>query len=252
MSKLLLDVGNNRVKWARVHENHYEYQGAVALQSLSVETFLQQIWPEPEKPQQVIVSSVFEGEWMRWLRFYIASRWSSCVIEVVAEAERNGLTNGYEQPHRLGVDRWCALLGAWQQQASAVCVIDAGTALTMDVVNNGGEHLGGLIVPGLHLMRECLAQKSTKVSHQLMEDEAQPERAHLGLLGKNTAQALVGGSLWTLAASVERLSAQADELVGGTMRYVISGGDAKALLPLLSKPWQYEPDLVLQGLATYA
>lgn len=252
MRKLLLDVGNNRVKWARMQAGHYEYAGAIALQNLSVDSFLQQIWPEDDKPQQVFISSVLDDEWMRLLRFYIGNSWSSTIIELVAEKEKNGLTNGYQQPQRLGVDRWCALLGAWQLEHSAVCVVDAGTALTMDVVNIGGEHLGGLIAPGLKLMRDCLLQKSSHVNLLFKEADAHSADADVGLLGKNTAQAVTGGTLWTLAASVERLQAQAHDLVGGPMRCVITGGDAQALLPLLSGQWQYEADLVLQGLSTYA
>lgn len=252
MSKLLLDVGNTRVKWARVRSGLYEFSGAVALQGLSVESFLQQVWPDAEKPSQVVISSVTDGEWMRLLRFCIASSWSSTLLEVVSEPQKMGLKNGYAQPQRLGVDRWCALLGAWQAEPSAVCVIDAGTALTMDVVNNGGEHLGGLIVPGLRLMRECLLNRTAKVNTQLIEDEQADSQPSIDFLGKNTAQAVAGGALWTLAAGVERLHNQAYDLVGGSMRCIITGGDAQQLLPLLSGDWQWTPDLVLRGLQVYA
>jgi hypothetical protein len=131
-------------------------------------------------------------------------------------------------------------------------VIDAGTALTMDVVNNGGEHLGGLIVPGLNLMRECFLNRTAKVNLQLSEDEQADSQPSIELLGKNTAQAVAGGALWTLAAGVERLHSQAYDLVGGPMRCIITGGDAQQLLPLLSGDWQWTPDLVLRGLQVYA
>jgi type III pantothenate kinase len=55
-----------------------------------------------------------------------------------------------------------------------------------------------------------------------------------------------------LAAGVERLHSQADDLVGGSMRCIITGGDAQQLLPLLSGEWQLMPDLVLRGLQAYA
>jgi type III pantothenate kinase len=172
------------------------------------------------------------------------------LIEVVAELERDGLRNGYVQAHRLGSDRWCALLGAWRLQTDAVCVVDVGTAMTIDVVNNGGVHLGGLIVPGLTMMRQCLIQGTAKLGQALDLDE-QSLDAPSGLLGCNTAQAVAGGSLWSLAASVERLRAQGTDLVGGDMRCIITGGDAQQLLPLLSGDWQWMPDLVLRGLLAY-
>ncbi len=252
MATLLLDVGNTRVKWARVRSGLYEFSGSMPLAGLSVESFLQQVCPDTNKPNLVVMSVVGDGEWARMLRFSVASVWNTRLLEVVAEAKRDGLKNGYAQPQRLGSDRWSALLGAWRMQSEAVCVVDAGTALTMDVVNNGGEHLGGLIVPGLAMMRQCLTTGTAKVGSQLTQDDQEADAPKVGLLGRNTAQAVAGGALWTLAAGVERLREQAYDLVGGSMRCVITGGDAQQLLPLLSGDWQWTPDLVLRGLLSYS
>jgi type III pantothenate kinase len=121
----------------------------------------------------------------------------------------------------------------------------------MDVVNNGGVHLGGLIVPGLSMMRQCLIQGTARLGGALDVDEQSLE-VPTGLLGCTSAQAVAGGALWSLAASVERLRAQAVDLVGGEMRCIITGGDAQQLLPLLSGEWQWMPDLVLRGLLAYS
>lgn len=248
MNSLLLDVGNTRVKWARVRAGLYEFCGSLPLAGLSVDVFLAQVWPEADRPALVVMSAVGDGDWARSLRFAMASQWQARVIEVVAEEQRDGLVNGYAQPQRLGSDRWCALLGAWQGQPEPVCVVDAGTALTMDVVNSGGEHLGGLIVPGLRMMQSSLQSGTARVAAGMSDaDEHRPG----GLLGRTTSQAVAGGALWTLAAGVERLRAQGEDLVGGHMRGVITGGDAQQLLPLLSGDWVWVPDLVLQGLRRY-
>jgi len=251
MVTLLLDVGNTRVKWARVRSGLYEFSGAMPLQSLSVDVFLQQVWPDVDKPELVVMSSVGDNEWVKMLRFNISNAWPSKVVEVVSESSRDHLRNGYSQPQRLGTDRWCALLGAWNASHEAVCVVDAGTALTMDVINHGGEHLGGLIVPGLAMMRQCLTAGTAKLGAQLLQDGQETDATSIGLLGRNTSQGVAGGALWTLAAGVERLREQAFDLVGGSMRCVITGGDAQQLLPLLSGEWQWTPDLVLRGLLSY-
>lgn len=250
MVSLLLDVGNTRVKWGFVRAGLYEYSGSVPLAGLSVDQFLQQVSPDGVKPQSVIMSAVGDGDWLKLLRFTLTHVWSARLVEVVAEKERDGLINGYAQAGRLGTDRWCALLGAWRSSSEAVCVVDSGTALTMDVVNHGGEHLGGLIVPGLGMMRDCLKQGTAKVGSSLQQDAAS-DAVPVGVLGRNTEQCVVGGSLWTLAAGVERLRLQAVDLVGGPMRCVITGGDAQQLLPLLSGDWEWVPDLVLRGLLAY-
>jgi type III pantothenate kinase len=81
---------------------------------------------------------------------------------VTAAPEYHGLTNGYLDPSLLGADRWLALIGAWTKARSALCVVDAGTAVKVDSVDADGQHLGGLIVPGIHMMREALMNKTSE------------------------------------------------------------------------------------------
>ena len=77
--------------------------------------------------------------------------------------ESGSVRNGYEDIAQLGVDRWAAIVGAYTHFGSAVCIVDAGTAVTVDLVRDGGRHLGGLIVPGLQLMRSSLEQDTEDI-----------------------------------------------------------------------------------------
>src|SRR5260221_2473034 len=83
---------------------------------------------------------------------------------VTASQEYHGLTNGYLNPSLLGADRWLALIGAWTLARSALCVVDAGTAVKVDSVDASGQHLGGLIAPGIHMMREALMSKTSDIA----------------------------------------------------------------------------------------
>jgi acetyl-CoA C-acetyltransferase len=76
---------------------------------------------------------------------------------LIASAERAGVINRYQQPERLGADRWAALIAARHRQAGPQLVVSAGTALTADMLDAQGVFLGGIIAPGLRLMQQSLA-----------------------------------------------------------------------------------------------
>ncbi|MBA3565180.1 MAG: type III pantothenate kinase, partial [Gammaproteobacteria bacterium] len=168
---------------------------------------------------------------------------------VVAEKQAFGVRNAYAEPAKLGADRWAAMIGAFTELGGPVSVVDAGTALTVDVVAGDGQHLGGLIAPGLELMCEFLRDRTS--------DIAALETAHAvgepGMLADNTADALRNGALNALAGLVERAIAQAEALLDREMRVVVvTGGDADRILAAIRRPATYNPALVLQGLAEFA
>ncbi len=80
--------------------------------------------------------------------------------------EALGVVNGYEEPGRLGVDRWMGALAGYQL-AGGCCAVDCGSAITIDFVLPGGQHLGGFIIPGLRLMKESLKLGTRNVAIDL-------------------------------------------------------------------------------------
>jgi type III pantothenate kinase len=162
-----------------------------------------------------------------------------------------GLRNGYREPRQLGVDRWLALRGACAREPqSAACVIAAGTAFTLDLVLPGGEHLGGLIVPGLSLMQEALKGATGNLARLSAEDPPPvgAESAGSGLVAQATGEAMVRGALWALASlAAHHLAALRDRVPGA--RLIVTGGDAPQLLSLLPTSAEHRPHLVLEGLA---
>ncbi|BFM19501.1 type III pantothenate kinase [Gilvimarinus japonicus] len=148
---LQVDIGNSRIKWrlrrqGRTLEsgvgNHGDYQW---LQGLA----LQQVW----------VSSVVALE-SESLQAALAAYGLPRARFASAQASAGGVVNGYQVPATLGVDRWLALLGARQLSVGPAVVVDAGTALTVDLLGADGRHRGGYIAPGLTLMQQSLALKS--------------------------------------------------------------------------------------------
>ncbi len=161
-----------------------------------------------------------------------------CVVLQLACVSRfaSGVTCGYDEPSKLGVDRWLAMIAAYNKHHQAVLVIDAGSAVTLDVVDQNGFHLGGYILPGTSLMVESLKRGTKNVKAGFVD-------ADLLVPGKNTKDATVNGILFSLVSTIKTLNASFP------FKLVLSGGSAPAILKHLDMDVDYVPDLVLDGLS---
>lgn len=158
-------------------------------------------------------------------------------------AQYGRLRNAYRQPHRLGVDRWLGLIAGWQQRASAVLVVDAGTALTADAVDAQGQHLGGFIAAGLDTGVRAILGHTRFVTI----DERMQQRIWRADWGQDTEACVRLGALDACCGAIDRAAARVP-----AAHRILTGGDAQTLLPLLAGDWEWRPHLVLEGLAVLA
>ncbi|HHQ40700.1 MAG TPA: type III pantothenate kinase [Chromatiales bacterium] len=249
--RLLADLGNTRLRWAVLGDDGtLGRTAAVVHGGRGLEPVLDAAWSGLAAPDAVLVCSVAGEDAAGVLAGWCRRRWGVEVTPVRAAAEGWGVRNAYHEPGRLGADRWAALVAARGLFPDRpVCIVDCGTAATVDALAADGTHLGGLIAPGLGLMRRALASGTAGVA----EAEALGGRPQeVALLARSTRDAVTAGTLHCLAAFVARAGADVGEALGpGTVR-VLTGGDATALLPLLDEGWRHEPALVLRGLARMA
>jgi type III pantothenate kinase len=143
------------------------------------------------------------------------------------------------------VDRWLAMLAAWNLLRGPVCVIDCGTALTVDALDANGQHLGGLIVPGLGMMRDSLLEGTDGIAY----DSSAGEESSDSLLAHSTRSGVEVGSLYALLAFIDRVMTDLQQELGDEMQCILTGGDAAELAPLLAREVLQQPQLVLDGLA---
>jgi type III pantothenate kinase len=156
---------------------------------------------------------------------------------------------GYAEPWRLGVDRFVAAVGAHRLfPGVAVCVVGAGTALTIDLVGPDGRHRGGAIVPSPELMVETLLSRTQGIRRRAQGGTGGRAR----LFGHSTREAIVQGARYAAAALVDRAVEEARPLLGRRPLVVLTGGGAAAVRPLLHSACVGVPDLVLRGLAALA
>jgi len=226
-----IDAGNSRIKWRLSGNGRVLAQDSQPTAALAAGEAL--VLPETAAVKEVRLASVAGPQIMAALQKQFAGLLRVAKVSPAA----GGVTCGYQQPERLGVDRWLALVAAYQQVQQAVLVIDAGSAMTMDLVGPKGEHLGGYIVPGLRLMANALWQgtEDVKVTSGDFQNMLVP--------GTDSQQAVDRGCLLVAVSAVEKLASQYPAHI------LLTGGDAKYLGDALSLDHSHCPDLVLDGLA---
>ncbi|MGQ0502672.1 MAG: type III pantothenate kinase [Panacagrimonas sp.] len=239
---LLLDVGNTRLKWARVgHGGTLDIGGAVVHAGAPAEAIDALDVEGPEPVEAVWIASVAGPDNDQRLAQAVARRWACVPQFAVSEAACAGLRNGYAEPRRLGVDRWLALLAAWSETGGACVVADAGTALTVDVVDAQGQHRGGVIAAGLRTSENAVLGATRFPTREA------PLPPHAGL-GLDTESCVRQGAMLSVLGAIDRAAC---EVCPGARRY-LCGGDAPTLLPLLGAGWEHRPALVLEGLRVLA
>ncbi len=244
---LLVDMGNTRLKWMRLAEEGLQRGGFIVHRDADLVQALDDAWAALPQPRRIVAASVARGEARAALDAWTRQRWEVAVEFAVAAAREGGVVNAYPRPERLGVDRWTALLAAHQRFPGASCVIDCGSALTIDAVDRHGVHLGGLIVPGLATQHRSLTGGDIHLD-AAWGIEQRPQT----LLANDTVQAVGYGIQYALAAFIDRVCDGVDAQLGERARRLLTGGDAAYLQPLLQGEYLLEPDLVFEGLAIRA
>jgi len=240
---LLVDLGNSRLKWAE-HGPGLWHTDAVLLEAEDMAPLLDRTWSRLAAPQKVVVCSVSSPQRLRTLEQWTSAHWSVTPRAVHTQVDQLGVKNRYRQPEQLGVDRWVALVGARGLTSSAACVVDCGTAVTVDALSESGEFLGGVVFPGLRLLRASLVRGT----HAIAETEGND----MNCLARSTADGVAAGTIYGLTGAVERLINEFRQTLGDTMLTVMTGGDAMLLAARLHVKTRHVPDLVLQGLARIA
>jgi type III pantothenate kinase len=240
---LLVDIGNSRVKWATWTGDTLGPQ-SVAEHRLRTDADWKQVLSE-SGATRVIAACVGDSGAKTSLAKATRAVLGGDPEFVLSTAEAAGIRNGYTHPAQLGVDRWLAVIGAYHRHRAACCVVDAGTALTVDAVDASGVHHGGYIVPGPQLMIGSLLTGTSELADRWTWTPA----AETSDLARNTRDAIERGCLLALARLVDEVCSRVSRATGTVPVVVVTGGAGPVLLPWLAPTADHVPDLVLQGLA---
>jgi type III pantothenate kinase len=275
MSWLLLDAGNSALKWALVPAAlaHWpdardgtdaaaglsSQRGTMAMDAPELATALAAELARactlsaalggPAAPSMVIGCAVTSQDRVAAIGAAIRSAGAGAMhwLHATERYSHEGivLRSSYRDPTQLGADRWHALIGARARfPRAALALINAGTATTVDGVQADGMFCGGVIVPGVELMRSSLARGTARLPLASGDYVLHPD---------NTDDAIRTGILDAQLGLIERRIRRIREMAGASPQVIISGGSGAVLAALLQSQGGYgtvvhEPDLVLRGL----
>lgn len=218
---LLVDVGNTRIKYLVDSVG-----GAIR----TVESFDSIPMAQVNEIRVATVSRKDEIE-----------QWSASVKLPVRIAkvirQHRGLTVAYEDEQRLGVDRWLAMLALWEERQSGFCVVDLGTAITVDYVSHEGLHQGGYIIPGFGLMKQALGVSTAQVGFGGNSENTEP-----GIKTEDCVDHGINRMVLSLLNNIE-------QELQGEIPLVLTGGDAVRSGRFISgRNMMIDETLVLRGL----
>ena len=241
---LLLDGGNSQLKWAWVHGGEIGEIGRAPYRDLGK---LGEEWRARSDGISRIIGSAVCGEAKKAL---VAAQLPQPIEWLASMPQGLGIRNHYRNPVEHGADRWFNALGARRFSSHACVVVSCGTAVTIDALTEDNHYLGGTIMPGFHLMKEAMAQKTANLNRPIGRVYPFPT---------TTANALASGMMDAVCGSILLMHARLQEKAGAgrPVDVVLTGGGAAKVAQALPSAFTLDntvkivDNLVIYGLLNW-
>jgi type III pantothenate kinase len=250
MSFLCLDIGNTRLKWALYNSIEPEArpiaQGSEFLENITY--LFEKSWCNLPTPKAALGCSVVSDAIARQVDRQLAE-WGVLANWIVPEKEKFGIKNGYDCPAIMGADRWVALIAAYQEQttsgnaAAPLIVVLAGTATTVEAIDEQGNYLGGLILPGHGIMLKALQGGTARLNVPTGEVRSFPS---------NASDGLTTGGNYAIVGAIDRMADNLEKLTKLTPKIVMTGGAAWKISPHMTRPCTLNAGLLFEGILLIA
>ena len=235
---LVFDLGNTRLKWAAVESTQnisdrnkklWAYSGSISTKSFQspelrteLSDYISKTLPKPGAIGFCCVAGDIAIENLRSL----FPQWQDLEWkQFTGSSPYEGLRTLYQDPSKLGADRWAALIGARALSSTNTLVINAGTATTIDLLGGNGVHYGGWILPGLSLMQESLQQNTAQLPLIVRANKPKAQAS----FGSTTDEAITGGCDAAQMGAILRAVYLAKAMNHQVERIWLDGGNAKIL-----------------------
>ena len=241
--KLLIDFGNSRCKWATLENGTLQSSTAEVYDGMNACTVIESLLARLpiQQNRQIHVVSVLGAEFDQEFVQQVTDHAEVEIIHHVSQREAFGIRLAYDDPASYGADRYAALVAAYHSGEGAKIVVDCGTAVTVDAINERGIHLGGLIVPGVGLMCSMLAENTTGISH--------PDSiTGVEYLSASTHDSVVSGSTLCLRHGLHSIIAKIQQKIEQHASIYVTGGASAAIIEMENDQVIERPDLVFEGL----
>ena len=246
---LTVDIGNSRIKCASWRADKIVNRGAVTYAKNNPSESFDELFSaisaaSEELPSRVLAVCVSDDAVWQALHAWVKQHWQLDVEYLKTEKQYKNIINAYQNPEQHGVDRWAGIVaGHLSFPGCSVCVIGAGTAITFDLINKNGQHLGGYILPSYATMHAALMADTAKVESTFSM------KFHEHGIPDNTNDAVNQGLHRFIRSGIRELCQFAQDKMDKPMKIIITGGFAKTILAYPDMPPMFhKPDLVMQGL----
>ena len=237
--KILVDIGNTRIKWCTDEKGFIGTVQAIEHTKEFIDP-IEQNWLSQNSPDLLAISSVVNRDISTKLVDLAKKLWPEIKVVIAKSTASFGhLSNAYQQADQLGIDRWLELIALYHYYPGNCCIISCGTAITVDCLNEKGRHLGGVISPGLQLMRKSLFKGTSDLPYI---DQDYPVA-----LSDSTESAIYAGTIFAATGLIEKSIKKFEQC----KKLVLTGGDAQVIAQHLSVKSIIETDFVLKGLSLY-
>jgi len=243
---LVVDVGNSRIKWGYCAEDRVVHKASLPPDDPS--SWEKQIkqWELGGELQWAVASVHPErsGRLVQWVK---QRGDQSCLIY---ESEKLPIKINVREPHRVGIDRLLNAVAAKSrvQRNVSIFIIDVGSAVTVDWVDEEGTFRGGAILPGLRMMAKALHEHSAALP--LLAIEEIPPNEWPRVPGTATESAMRAGIFWAVAGGIKAVLWQLVTRAKASRHHVIylTGGDALYVAPVLEPEVDYWREMTLEGI----
>jgi len=239
--KLLLDLGNSRCKYAIVEESEVAKYDSHNYGPFGKLYSVKSLCDQYSDASGIIISSVLSEEMNSQIKETLLSDDAKNIYFLDPTENSFGVSLVYADPSTLGVDRVAAMIAVNDKYSGNNCIVDCGTAVTIDALDDKGVHQGGVILPGIASMRKALLV-NTKI------EIAGIEEAEFNVLSKTTGDAIHTGCVSAVAGGIEYVVNRIASDYDGFDQVVLTGGDADLIKSYLSLPVHTDETLVLNGL----
>ena len=244
---LLIDQGNTRLKWILARDGEIVEDSAGRGDFAALAAAFE---GSSERLKDVLISSVAGSEAVRQVTEFCHLRWGIRPRRLQSKSEQGGVRCAYANPSALGVDRWLAIVGAVHRYGKPVVIWDLGTASTLDAVDEHGDHLGGMILPGPATMLNSLRRDTRlRVPDDLSKAQASAGRGEAGVApGADTAECISRGVLAAQLGALNQFLRHVARRMGSDPELVVTGGAAEHIVDLLEMQYRHDPWLVFRGM----
>ena len=236
---LLIDIGNTRIKWQQ-----RDVKNILLTDSILVEEFMDIDFSSIKSVDKIIVSNVNHSIVLDKLK-EILSKFKCPIIEASTDSNEY-LINDYDDSTLLGVDRWIAALGAWKLYQKRLLIINAGTAITVDLIdldkNNKAHFKGGMILPGIAISLAVLNNSTNLIDTEIGKSQYP---------SLNTKDAVTTGIMMSIQGAVNLVCRK----LPSSLPILLTGGDANLIYEQSEEVWKsrikLEDGLIFEGLMFY-